>query len=55
MEGSLSSIDELCDFFLAEDRWKAIILFRVGRLGDTPSLLERLNVEKPQRTQTVRN
>jgi hypothetical protein len=45
MEGSASSIDELCDFFLAEDRWKVMVLFRIGGLGDAPGFLERLDVE----------
>src|SRR4030088_463824 len=30
MGGSASGIDEPCDFFLAEDRWKAMGLFRIG-------------------------
>src|SRR3974377_130719 len=36
MEGSASGIDESCDFFLAEDRWKVMVLFRLGSLGDGP-------------------
>src|SRR5215470_17718837 len=45
MEGSASGIDEACDFFLAEDRWKVMVLFRIGSLGDAPGFLERLDVE----------
>jgi len=56
MEGSASGIDESRDFFLAEDHhWEVMVLFRIGSLGDAPGFLERLDVEKPQRTQTVRN
>src|SRR3974377_2108658 len=32
MEGSVSGIDESCDFFLAEDRWKGMVIFWLGRL-----------------------
>jgi len=55
MEGSFTSIDESCDFFLAEDRWKVMVLFRIGSLGDALGLLERLDVEKAQGRQLVRN
>jgi len=55
MEGSASGIDESCDFFLAEDRWKVMVLFRIGSLGDAPGFLERLDVEKAQGRQVVRN
>src|SRR5258708_14959202 len=55
MERSARGIDESCDFFLAEDRWKAVGLFRIGSLGDAPSLLESFDVEEPQRRQAVRN
>ena len=48
-------MDKSCDFFLTKDSWEAVILFRVGSLGDAPSLLERLDVEKPQGRQAVRN
>jgi hypothetical protein len=40
MEGSASGIDESCDFFLAEDRWKVMVLFRIGSLGDAPGFLD---------------
>jgi hypothetical protein len=52
---SVSGIDESCDFFLAENRWQAMTLFRIGSLGDAPSLLERLDVEEAQSRQAVRN
>ena len=55
MEGSASGIDESCDFLLAEDRWKVVVLFRIGSLGDAPGFLERLDVEKAQSRQVVRN
>ncbi len=45
MEKSGGRIDELRNFFLAEDRWQAMILFRIGSLGDAPALLERLGVK----------
>jgi hypothetical protein len=54
MEGSVGGIDESCDFFLAEDRWEMMVLFRIGRL-DTPGLLECLDVEKAQGRQAVDN
>src|SRR6201984_239688 len=55
MEGSASGVDESCDFFLAEDRWEVMVLFRIGSLGDAPGFLERLDVEKAQSCQMVRN
>src|SRR6266436_5009892 len=55
MERSARGIDESCDFFLAEDRWEAMGLFRIGSLGDAPGLLESFDVEEPQRRQAVRN
>src|SRR3984893_2363905 len=55
MEGSASGIDEPCDFFLAEDRWKVMVLFRIRSLGDTPGFLERVEVEKAQSPPAVRN
>ena len=48
-------IDELRDFFLAEDSGEAVGLFRVGSLGDTPSLFERLDVKEPQGSQIDRD
>jgi hypothetical protein len=55
MERSARGIDELRDFFLTEDRREAVMLFRVGCLGNAPSFFERLDVEKPQGRQAVRN
>ena len=55
MEKSGGRIDELRNFFLAEDRWQAMILFRIGSLGDAPAPLERLGVEEPQSRQTDRH
>jgi hypothetical protein len=48
MERSVSGIDETRNFFLAEDRWQTMVLFRIGSLGDAPGLLECLDVEEPQ-------
>src|SRR6266567_771294 len=55
MERSARGIDESRDFFLAEDRWEAVGLFRIGSLGDAPGLLESFDVEEAQRRQAVRN
>src|SRR3974390_1599379 len=46
MEGSASGFDESCDFFLAEDRWKGRVLFRMRRLGEAPGFSVGLGVEK---------
>ena len=51
MERSESSIDELCDFFLTEDRRQAMALFRIGSFRNTPGLLECLDVEESQSRQ----
>jgi transposase len=44
-----------CDFFLAEDRWKAMAPFRIGALGNAPTFFERLAVKEPQGCQTDRD
>src|SRR2546421_6081776 len=49
MQGRASGIDELRHFFLAQDRWQRKCLFRIGRLGGAPGLLECLGVEESQR------
>ena len=36
IERSAGRMDELRNFFLAEDRWQARVLFRIGSLGDAP-------------------
>ena len=46
MERSECRIDKLRDFFLAEKRGQAMRSIRVGSLGDAPSFLESLDVEK---------
>jgi hypothetical protein len=46
--GSSRSIDELRDFFLAQDRGKVQCSFRVGCLSDAPGPLECLSVKEPQ-------
>src|SRR5271169_2868204 len=48
-------IDELNNFFLAEDRRKAMAPFWIRSVGDAPSPSERLGVEEPQGRQTDRN
>src|SRR5437879_9978079 len=55
MEGSASGIDEPCNFFLAEDRWKVMVLLRIRSVGDTPGFLERLYVKIAQSRQVVRD
>jgi hypothetical protein len=52
MEGSARGLDQSRGFFLVEDRWKAMVSFRIGSLGNAPSFLERLAVEVPQGVQT---
>src|SRR2546421_10345167 len=52
---SQSCVDESRDFILAEDRWEAMVLFRIGCLGDAPTLLECLGVKEPQGCQTNRD
>jgi len=47
MEGSAGRLNELSNFFLAEDRWKAMGPFRVGSVGNAPGSLERLTVKEP--------
>ncbi|MGA8304420.1 MAG: hypothetical protein WB723_01995 [Candidatus Acidiferrales bacterium] len=53
MVGSERSIDELRDFFLAQDRRKVQCSFRIRSLSDAPGLFESLDVEKPQRREAV--
>src|SRR5882724_5421534 len=55
MESSARGIDESRGFFLAEDRWEAVGLFRIESLGDAPGFLESFDVEEPERCQAVRN
>jgi hypothetical protein len=47
MEGSAGGLNELSNFFLAEDRWQAMRPFRVGSVSDVPGSLERLTVKEP--------
>src|SRR5258707_13042921 len=42
MEGRASCLDETCDFFLAEHRWKVMVLFRIRSLVDRLGFLECL-------------
>ena len=55
MVGSERRIDESCDFLLAQNQRKVKWSSRIGSLGNAPALLERLDVEKPQCRQVVRN
>src|SRR3981081_907149 len=52
---SQSCVDELRDFFPAEDRRKVKCSFRIGRLGDAPGFLESLDVEESQSCQSLCN
>ena len=54
MEGRAGRIDELRHFLLAENRGQTVNFFRIWSIGDTPRLLESLNVEEPWRTQMGR-
>jgi len=42
MEGSAGGLNELSNFFLAEDRWQVMGPFRIGSVGDAPGLLSVL-------------
>ncbi len=53
LERSQSCVDELRDFFLAENRRQVKCSFRIGRLGDAPGFLECLDVEESQSRQIV--
>src|SRR6266481_7098198 len=55
MQRRASRIDELRHILLAEDRWQMNGLLRVGRLGNAPGSLERLDVEKAQSRQMLRH
>ena len=41
-------MDELRDFFLAENRRQAMGPFRIGSFGNAPGFAESLDVEEPQ-------
>lgn len=45
---SARCMEELCDFFPAENRRQVTGLFRIGRLGKTPRSAKCLDVEKAQ-------
>src|SRR5215470_12436763 len=55
MVRSPSSIDELRNFFLAEDRWQAKYPFRIGSLGNAPRPPQRLDVEESKGRQMPDN
>jgi hypothetical protein len=46
MEGSKSCLDELRNFFLAQDRGQRRYPFRIGNLGNAPTFFERLAVKE---------
>jgi hypothetical protein len=50
-----SGVDELRDFFLAENRREATCLFRIGSFSDAPGLPESLDVEKAQSCEAYRD
>src|SRR5579859_6536627 len=53
IEGSRRSLDELCDFFLAENGRQAIALLGIRSVGNAPGPLERLDVEEAQGAEMV--
>ena len=53
IKGSRSGVDELRDLFLTENGGQAVALLGIGSVSNTPRLLQRLNVEKPQGAQMV--
>src|SRR3984893_1328824 len=55
MEGSAGRLNELSNFFLAEDRWQVMHPFRIGSVADAPGSPERLTVKEPQGCQTDRD
>ena len=55
MVRSPSGVDELRNFFQAEDRWQTKYPFRIRRLGNAPRLLQRLDVEESQGRQMPDN
>jgi hypothetical protein len=52
MEGRAGRVDQALDFLLAEDLRQAMVLFRIGSVGDAPSPSECLAVKEPQGSQT---
>ena len=50
---SARRMDELCDFFPAENRRQAMHLLRVGSLGQAPRSAQCLDVEKAQSRQVL--
>src|ERR1700726_1358621 len=55
MVGSERRINELRDFFRAQDRGQAKCLLRIGRLFDAPRPLESFCVEKSERREALPN
>jgi hypothetical protein len=55
MVRSPSGVDELRNFFLAEDRWKVKYPFRIRSLSNAPGLLQRLDVEESEGRQMSDN
>src|SRR5436853_5861309 len=53
VEGSRRSLDELCYFFLTENRGQAIALLGIGSFGNAPGPLERLDVKEAQGAEMV--
>jgi hypothetical protein len=46
-------MEELCDFFPAQNRRQRTDLFRIGSVGKAPSSAQRLDVEKAQSRQML--
>ena len=53
IEGSRSSVDELCYLFLTENGGQAMAFLGIGSVGNAPRPLERLDVEEAQGAQMV--
>ena len=51
--GSARCMDELRDFFPAQNRRQVACLLRIRSVGDAPGSVERLDVEKAQRCQVL--
>jgi hypothetical protein len=53
IKGSRSGVDELRYLFLTENGGQTVAFLGIGSVSNTPRLLQRLNVEKPQGAQMV--
>jgi hypothetical protein len=53
IKSSRSGVDELRYLFLTENGGQTVTFLGIGSVGNTPRLLQRLEIEKPQGTQMV--